>query len=68
MPMKFLTPLAAACALFAVTSADAICPFNVSGNATADSLRDGVLLVRYARGVRGAALVAGTTEIGRAHV
>lgn len=59
--MKFLTPLAAACALFAITSAHAICPFNVAGNTTADSLRDGVLLVRYARGKRGADLVAGTT-------
>ena len=59
--MKFLTPLAAACALLAATSTDAICAFNVTGNVAADSMRDGVLLVRYARGLRGAALVAGTT-------
>ena len=60
MPMKFLTPLAAICAFFTLSSAHAACPFNVAGNATADSLRDGVLLVRYAMGMRGAALVAGT--------
>lgn len=59
--MKFFTPLATVCALVALTSAHAICPFNVAGNPTADSLRDGVLLVRYAKGMRGAALVAGTT-------
>ncbi len=39
----------------------AACPFNVSGDAVSDSLRDGLLLVRYAQGLRGAALVAGTT-------
>ena len=59
--MKFLIHVSAACALLTMTSAHALCPFNVAGNATADSLRDGVLLVRYARGMRGAALVAGTT-------
>ena len=58
--MNFLTPIAAVCALLAVTSAHAVCPFNVTGSPQADSLRDGVLLVRYARGTRGAALVAGT--------
>ena len=56
--MKFLTCISAVCALLTVTSAHAVCPFNVAGNATADSLRDGVLLVRYAKGMRGAALVA----------
>ena len=63
MTKRLLSPLnlvAAACALFAVTSGNAACPFNVAGGTTADSLRDGVLLVRYARGNRGAALVAGT--------
>jgi uncharacterized protein (DUF1800 family) len=38
------------------------CPFNISESTptgSADALRDGVLLLRYARGVRGAALVAG---------
>ncbi len=58
--MKFLPLFSAACALLTLTSAHAACPFNVAGNATADSLRDGVLLVRYARGLRGTALVAGT--------
>ncbi len=38
----------------------AICPFNVAGGASPDALRDGVLLVRYAQGLRGANLVAGT--------
>ena len=36
----------------------ASCPFNVSGNATAKLSVDGVLLARYAQGVRGAALIA----------
>jgi uncharacterized protein (DUF1800 family) len=37
------------------------CPFNADGaGTTADALRDGVLLARYARGIRGAALVAET--------
>jgi hypothetical protein len=61
MVMKFLLPLTAACGLLAATATQAACPFNVNGNATADALRDGVLLVRYARGLRGAALVAGTS-------
>ncbi len=39
----------------------AACPFNVSGDTASDSLRDGLLLVRYAQGKRGASLVAGTT-------
>ncbi len=60
MVMKFLLPLIAVCGLLATLVADAACPFNVTGNATADSMRDGVLLVRYARGMRGATLVAGT--------
>ncbi len=60
MMMKFLLPLTAMCGLLASSVAQAACPFNVAGNATADSMRDGVLLVRYARGLRGATLVAGT--------
>ncbi|TAF99649.1 MAG: hypothetical protein EAZ43_15445 [Betaproteobacteria bacterium] len=37
------------------------CPFNVDGTGTrADALRDGVHLMRYAQGLRGTALVAGT--------
>jgi uncharacterized protein (DUF1800 family) len=44
--------------------AQAACSFDVAfGNSTADPLRDGVLLMRYAKGQRGAALVAGTTAI-----
>ena len=66
MVTKLLAPLvplaaATAAALLSVSTAYAACPFNVAGGASADSLRDGVLLVRYARGIRGAALVAGTT-------
>ena len=61
MPIKFLTSLVAIFALLTPPLALAACPFNVAGSAAADSLRDGVLLVRYARGMRGAALVAGTT-------
>jgi uncharacterized protein (DUF1800 family) len=57
---KLLLPLAAASGLFFVGAAHAACPFNVAGNVTADSMRDGVLLVRYARGMRGTTLVAGT--------
>ncbi|TAG84639.1 MAG: DUF1800 family protein [Burkholderiales bacterium] len=40
------------------------CPFNISEatpTGTPDALRDSVLLLRYARGVRGAGLVAGMT-------
>jgi uncharacterized protein (DUF1800 family) len=40
------------------------CPFNVSDvspTGTFDAMRDSVVLLRYARGMRGAALVAGTT-------
>ena len=60
MVNKLLLPLVAACGLIAATTAQAVCPFNVAGNASADSLRDGVLLVRYAKGMRGAALASGT--------
>jgi uncharacterized protein (DUF1800 family) len=38
----------------------ASCPFSVDGVSTADALRDGILLARYARGLRGADLVAET--------
>ena len=62
---KLLVPLvpfaaATAYALLFASTAQAACPFNVAGGASADSLRDGVLLVRYARGKRGQDLVAGT--------
>ena len=60
MLIKFLLPLTAVCGLLATSDAQAVCPFNVAGGTTADSLRDGVLLVRYARGLRGGPLVAGT--------
>ena len=61
---KLLVPLApfavaTASALMWASPAQAACPFNVAGAATADALRDGVLLVRYARGKRGPELVAG---------
>jgi uncharacterized protein (DUF1800 family) len=40
------------------------CPFNVDGVGTAaDALRDGVVLVRYAQGMRGAPLIAGTSLV-----
>jgi len=59
---KIIQPLVIACSLAtAATTSQAACPFNVvDGNAgTTDALRDGVLLVRYAQGLRGPALVAG---------
>jgi len=60
-----LAPIALACSLTAPSVSLAVCPFNVvDGNSgTTDSLRDGVLLVRYAQGLRGPALVAGTTAV-----
>ena len=60
-----LVPLAAATAfaLFSVATAHAACPFNVAGSTSADALRDGVLLVRYAQGKRGTELVAGTGAV-----
>lgn len=36
------------------------CPFNVRASGSAQSTQDGLLITRYARGLRGAALVAGT--------
>ena len=60
MVIKFLLPLTVVCGVFATSIAQAVCPFNVAGGATTDATRDGVLLVRYARGLRGAALVVGT--------
>jgi uncharacterized protein (DUF1800 family) len=58
---KIIQPLVIACSLTVAATSHAACPFNViDGNAaTTDALRDGVLLVRYAQGLRGAALVAG---------
>lgn len=58
---KILRPLVIACSLTAAATSQAVCPFNVvDGNSgTTDALRDGVLLVRYAQGLRGPALVAG---------
>ena len=61
MMVKHWRLLVVACGLSAVTASHAACPFNVSGDAATDSLRDGVLLVRYAQGLRGAPLVAGTS-------
>nr|MBP6531603.1 hypothetical protein [Burkholderiales bacterium] len=56
-----LARVLAACALAILpVAAHAICPFNVAGGSAPDALRDGVLLVRYAQGLRGATLVAGT--------
>lgn len=63
MVLRFLLPLIAVCGVLATSVAQAACPFNVAGGSTADSLRDGVLLVRYARGKRGAELVAGTGAV-----
>ena len=63
MVMKFLLPLTAVCGVLATSVTQAACPFNVAGAPTADAARDGVLLVRYARGIRGAALVAGTAAV-----
>ena len=65
MVLKFVWPFALVVAatvgaLLFVSAAHAACPFNVADGTTADSLRDGVLLVRYTRGKRGAELVAGT--------
>ncbi len=60
---RALTVVGSAVAMFASTSHAQIssCPFNADGTGTtADALRDGVLLARYTRGVRGAALVAET--------
>ncbi|HPT57030.1 MAG TPA: DUF1800 family protein [Casimicrobium sp.] len=56
-----LARVIAACALAVLPVAvHAVCPFNVAGGSAPDALRDGVLLVRYAQGLRGATLVAGT--------
>lgn len=68
MVLKFVWPFApvvaaTVCALLSVSAAHAACPFNVAGGTTVDALRDGVLLVRYARGKRGAELVAGTGAV-----
>ena len=60
MMVKHWRLWAVICGLSAVTSAHAACPFNVAGGTHADAMRDGVMLVRYANGLRGAALVAGT--------
>jgi uncharacterized protein (DUF1800 family) len=61
----FTITLAALCASVLMSPSHAQvanCPFNVDGTGTtADALRDGTVLVRYAQGVRDpAALVAGT--------
>ncbi len=63
---KILRPLVIACSLTAAATSQAACPFNVAGTgaignaASYDALRDGVLITRYAQGLRGATLVAGT--------
>ncbi len=61
MIKKYWLATLASCGLLTSGVTLAACPFNVSGDAVSDSLRDGLLLVRYAQGQRGAALVAGTT-------
>lgn len=63
MLFKILCTTAATTSLLVAHTAFAACPFNVAGNATADSLRDGVLLVRYSKGLRGQALVASTGAV-----
>ncbi len=60
MRLKFLIVTLVSSLALGVDSANAACAFNVAGGSTSDSMRDGVLLVRYARGMRGAPLVAGT--------
>jgi uncharacterized protein (DUF1800 family) len=51
----------------AVSAQISSCPFNADGTGTtADALRDGILLVRYARGMRGADLVAETNATATA--
>lgn len=63
---KILQPLVIACSFTAAATSQAACPFNIAGTgaisdpASFDAMRDGVLLVRYAQGLRGAALVNGT--------
>ena len=49
----FVTSVASAAAF-------AQCPFNVDGTGATDATRDGLLLTRYAQGLRNAQLVAGT--------
>jgi uncharacterized protein (DUF1800 family) len=62
--LSLISTLAGSLALlssFTVSAQITSCPFNADGTGTtADALRDGVLLARYARGVRGTALVAET--------
>ncbi len=61
---KILIPVVAALAFLAADVTHAACDFDVAaGNTVADPMRDGLLLQRYARGLRGAALVAGTSAI-----
>lgn len=66
MTSPFGLRLLGAFLLSVTTAAQAACPFNVSGTgaltdpAGFDLLRDGLLISRYAQGLRGATLVAGT--------
>jgi uncharacterized protein (DUF1800 family) len=66
MRLRFLVTCATVWVTLAANLASAQvtnCPFNVSQTTptgAADSLRDSVVLMRFARGMRGAALVAGT--------
>jgi hypothetical protein len=66
MRLRFLVTCVTVCVTLCASAASAQvtnCPFNVSEatpTGAADSLRDSVVLMRYARGVRGTALVAGT--------
>ncbi len=60
-PLRALASLTAVAVIALVpVAAYAACPFNVAGAPLPDALRDGVLLVRYAQGLRNAALVTGT--------
>jgi uncharacterized protein (DUF1800 family) len=57
--------LAVLLASSSVAAQVANCPFNVDGTGTrADSLRDGVQMLRYAQGIRGRALVEETAAAG----
>jgi uncharacterized protein (DUF1800 family) len=66
MRLRFLVTCVTVFVTLCASSASAQvanCPFNVSDatpTGAADSLRDSVVLLRYARGMRGTALVAGT--------
>jgi endo-chitodextinase len=65
---RIFTTIAAATILFTINVASAQstnCPFAVAGgaNSAANATRDGLLMLRYARGLRDDALVAGTGAV-----